>query len=157
MDPGNERQSWPFMMQRNILRVRDTPRDRVDGQSLVEEESADEHVVERRERRHRARKKRRLGGGTQTTGCAYETNGPILDRGLAACGEAATSPLKWGLSRAFVPNLIGDLRRAWFSLAQNALRHWLLLGAIFRFWTAMNGSKRLDLARLPSRGRTAAI
>jgi hypothetical protein len=46
---------------------------------LVEEESTNEHVVERRKRRCWTREKRRFGRGTQTTGCAYNTNRPILD------------------------------------------------------------------------------
>src|SRR5271166_4328348 len=60
-------------------------REQANGESLVEEESTDEHVVERRKRRCWTRAKRRFGRGTQTTGCAYKTNRPILDWRLAVC------------------------------------------------------------------------
>jgi hypothetical protein len=68
-------------------------REQVNGESLVEEESTDEHVVERRKRRCWTRAKRRFGRGKQTTGCAYKTNRPILDRRLAVCAQATASPL----------------------------------------------------------------
>jgi hypothetical protein len=68
-------------------------REQVNGESLVEEESTDEHVVERRKRRCWTRAKRRFGRGKQTTGCDYKTNRPILDRRLAVCAQATASPL----------------------------------------------------------------
>jgi hypothetical protein len=105
--PRNERQRWPFIMRCNNLRTFGISRTRrrvqaasaahrreqVNGESLVEEESTDEHVVERRKRRCWTRAKRRFGRGKQTTGCAYKTTRPVLDRRLAVCAQATASPL----------------------------------------------------------------
>jgi hypothetical protein len=57
-----------------------------DGESLVEEESVDEYVVEQRERSCWARAKHRFGRDKQTTSQAYKTDRPILDPRLAVCG-----------------------------------------------------------------------
>jgi hypothetical protein len=54
-------------------RERGPSKEQVNGESPVEEESTDEHVVERRKRRCWTRAKRRFGRGKQTTGCAYKT------------------------------------------------------------------------------------
>jgi hypothetical protein len=64
-----------------------------DGESLVEEESVDEYVVEQRKRSCWARPKHRFGRDKQTTSGAYKTYRPILDPRLAVCGYAQASPL----------------------------------------------------------------
>jgi len=66
---------------------------KANGESLVEEESIDEYVVERRKRSRWARAKRRFGRGKQTTSCAYKTDRPILDWRLAVGSQATASPL----------------------------------------------------------------
>ncbi len=79
------------------IRARHTEcKEQGNGEPLAEEESVHEHVVERRKRSRRARATHRFGRGKQTTGCAYETNRPILDRRLAGCAQAAASPIKHG-------------------------------------------------------------
>lgn len=61
--------------------------------SLVEEESADEYLVEQCERRCWACSRRRFGGGKQATNWADQTDRSILDSRLAVCGKAKATPL----------------------------------------------------------------
>ena len=62
-------------------------------ESLVEEESAYEHVAEQRKCSCWTRSEHRFGGDRQTTSQAFKTDRPLLGRGLAVRGQAKASPI----------------------------------------------------------------
>jgi hypothetical protein len=68
-------------------------REQANVEPLVKEESIIEYVVEQRTRSGRTDAKPRVGRGGQTTGKAYKTDRPFLDRRLAIWGKAKASSL----------------------------------------------------------------
>jgi hypothetical protein len=78
----------------------------VNGESLVEEESADEYVVEQCKRRCWARSRNSFGGGEEATNRAHKTDRPILDARLAVCGKAKATPLNALCLGGLLPSII---------------------------------------------------